>query len=163
MTHWHRNRLRGPSCLLEREERGGGREKKEALSRTMLRYFTRGSDFRVTKRSRWNLLSYYYFFFFSLFFFSSGIFRRRIFFGGNYRRFEERLFFFSSSSSPFFLCFAKCLKSFFCGFSFFSFRRKKIRGFVSFLQNCWREITGLLSYPFLLNIWEKSRLSPFIP
>lgn len=61
-------------------------------------------------------------------------------------------FFFSSSSSPFFLCFAKCLKSFFCGFSFFSFRRKKIRGFVSFLQNCWREITGLLSYPFLLNI-----------
>lgn len=57
---------------------GGGREteieKKEALSRTMLRYFTeRYSDFRVTKRSRWNLYYYYYycccFFFFSLFLF----------------------------------------------------------------------------------------------
>lgn len=85
---------------------GGGREreieKKEALSRTMLRYFTeRYSDFRVTKRSRWNLLLYYYyyyyccFFFFSLFlfFFFRNFSKKNLLWRKLSRLFEERFFF----------------------------------------------------------------------
>lgn len=118
------------------------------------------------------------------FFFSSAIFRRRIFFGGNYSRrdFFSCFFNFPISKSIvgkeflfflfFFLCFGECLKSF-SVVSFSSlFRRKKIRGFVSFLQNlllggnyrsaflsslakCSRKISSL----FLLEIVEMNYLS----
>lgn len=121
------------------------------------------------------------------FFFSSAIFRRRIFFGGNYRDYSRRDFFSCFFNFPisksivgkeflfflfFFLCFRECLKSF-SVVSFSSvFRRKKIRGFVSFLQNlllggnyrsaflsslakCSRKISSL----FLLEIVEMNYLS----